>query len=259
MLKAAVDLFETCVYTQDFVVCGSLPLPPRLDTAKMLNRADRTCLTLVDTFMIQHDAYYDALLKQTQQGSEMLPEAFKAQQDANMLSPLTLGATLSPTRPAVPDTAAPTVGTTVGNVGRADTNPHSAESIIKDTIDESLGLTDDEPLNMFSIPKERIVWIQGGRIDEPISGPLPQRTVYLLYNNYVIYGDMQLAPQMRFSDHLSNTLASHAFQSLRNVKLANIVNSHDLSAAPVVATYDFLTVNLHCIGGAFELGSGQSS
>ncbi|MEM6431204.1 MAG: hypothetical protein AAF708_18345 [Deinococcota bacterium] len=243
MLKAAVDLFETCVYTQDFVVCGSLPLPPRLDTAKMLNRADRTCLTLVDALMIQHDAYYDALLEQTRQGSEMSPQTLKAQQDASTLSPLTLGTTPSPVPPAVPAATS------------EDVPAQSSEAVIKDTIDESLGLTDHEPLNMFSIPKERIVWIQGGRIDEPISGPVPQRTVYLLYSNYVIYGDMQLAPQMRFSDHLSNTLASHAFQSLRDVKLANIADSHDLSAAPVVATYDFLTVNLHCMGGAFELGS----
>ncbi|MEM7734232.1 MAG: hypothetical protein AAF267_00415 [Deinococcota bacterium] len=251
MLKAAVDLFETCVYTQDFVVCGSLPLPPRLDTAKMLNRADRTCLTLVDALMIQHDAYYDALLKQTRQGSEMSPETIKAQQDASMLSPMTLGATPSPVSPAVPDTP-------VSPPESADARTPQAQSdeiIIKDTIDESLGLTDHEPLNMFSIPKERIVWMQGGRVDEPISGPVAQRTVYFLYTNYVIYGEMQLAPQMRFSDHLSNTIASHAFQSLRNVKLANIADSHDLSAAPVVATYDFLTVNLHCIGGAFELGN----
>ena len=313
MLKTAVDHFGACVHTKDFVVFGKLPLPPSLDTAKMLNRTDRTYLTLVDTSMMQHGhyrAYIDRYLDLEQlpnqdiaspihtgsahtgsahtASSSSEPAAEPANEQTTRPGQLTPSAVpdINPKPPTPPD-AATAAGIPVGRSGR--TGAYMVEDLLKNTTDQSeppntptapienTKNTDNPdnandgfeaaketveedvvnqraPLNMTSLPKERILWVQGGRVDALSSG-VALRTVYLLYTDYVIYGDMQLAPQMRFSDHLANTIKTHPFQVLRNVHLAETSGSSYFSNAPVLAKLDFLTVNLHSIGGAFELSS----
>lgn len=301
MLKAAVDHFGACIHTKDFVVFGKLPLPPSLDTAKMLNRTDRTYLTLVNTSMMQHGHYYaniahyldlDTLPNQPIASPAQI--AHNTTQDAAdkpiprapaSLAPASVQ-DIRPKPPTAPPDAATVAGIPVGRAGRTGTymvddllkqtaessnNPDNSDPTAKtfsqpdnpqdtqdskDTVDSanSSPNSNNEPINMTSLPKERILWLQGGRVDD-VSSSVALRTVYLLYTNYVIYGDMQLAPQMRFSDHLSNTIKTHPFQVLRNVHLADAKDSSYFSDASVLATFDFLTVNLHSIGGAFELGS----
>jgi hypothetical protein len=305
MLKAAVDHFGACVHTKDFVVFGKLPLPPSLDTAKMLNRTDRAYLTLVDTSMMQHSHYYQNIrhyldlthLPEQNIVSPIPPEERAEQEGGSSTPPTHAAGQLAPSsaqninpKPAPPpDTALPDAATAagipVGRSGRtgaymvddllkhtdpapeplaAETSTQDAnKDTNKDTNNANTNKTTVEetssqnaPLNMTSLPKERILWLQGGRVDE-LSSSVALRTVYLLYTNYVLYGDMQLAPQMRFSDHLTNTIKTHPFQVLRNVHLAETRDSSYFSDAPVLASFDFLTVNLHSIGGAFELGSSS--
>lgn len=324
MLKAAVDHFGACVHTKDFVVFGRLPLPPSLDTAKMLNRTDRTYLTLVDTSMMQHRHYraniaryldleqlpnqdianpiytgsaHTGSSRTASSSGESALEPANEQTPTGQLTPSAVP-DINPKPPTPPD-AATAAGIPVGRSGR--TGAYMVEDLLKNATDQSEppntptaatentdspNSTDNAnhannanhadnvdngfeaaketveedvvnqraPLNMTSLPKERILWVQGGRVDALSSG-VALRTVYLLYTDYVIYGDMQLAPQMRFSDHLTNTIKTHPFQVLRNVHLAETSSSSYFSNAPVLAKLDFLTVNLHSIGGAFELSS----
>lgn len=294
MLKAAVDHFGACVHTKDFVVFGKLPLPPSLDTAKMLNRTDRAYLTLVDISMMQHSHYYHNIqqyldlthLPEQSSASPIPPEAeHKGGSSTPSTHPAQTGQLApssaqninpKPATPTAPPDAATAAGIPVGRSGRtgaymvddllkhADTAPEppppadtSNQDANKATLEETTSQHgQNAPLNMTSLPKERILWLQGGRVDE-LSSSVALRTVYLLYTNYVIYGDMQLAPQMRFSDHLTNTIKTHPFQVLRNVHLAKTSGSSYFSNAPVLASFNFLTVNLHSIGGAFELSSNS--
>lgn len=293
MLKAAVDHFGACVHTKDFVVFGKLPLPPSLDTAKMLNRTDRTYLTLVDTSMMQHGHYRANIghyldLEQLPNQKIASPIRSEDKPATNADNQQTQAATgqLTPStaqevnpKPPTPPDAATAAGIPVGRSGRTgaymvedllknttspaeDPNPQNGNTsnntnnrveASQETIEED-AINQHAPLNMTSLPKERILWVQGGRVDELSSG-VALRTVYLLYTDYVIYGDMQLAPQMRFSDHLTNTIKTHPFQVLRNVYITETSDSSYFSDAPVLAKLDYLTVNLHSIGGAFELGS----
>jgi hypothetical protein len=239
--------------------------------------------------MMQHGHYYQniqqyldlAHLPEQGIASPIRPEEDGSSDSAPAAHPVQSGR-LAPSsaqdvspKPTAPPDAATAAGIPVGRSGRtgaymvddllkhADGMPDMSpapdsgnpDANTKATIEETT--VQDAPLNMTSLPKERILWLQGGRVDE-LSSSVALRTVYLLYTNYVIYGDMQLSPQMRFSDHLTNTIKTHPFQVLRNVHLAETSNSSYFSDAPVLASFDFLTVNLHSIGGAFELGSVSS-
>ncbi|HEX7022652.1 MAG TPA: hypothetical protein VF171_07330 [Trueperaceae bacterium] len=106
--------------------------------------------------------------------------------------------------------------------------------------------------DFLAIPKERILWMAGGRHnDKQIMTGAQSRSVYLLYPDFFLRGELKTPPNARLSDYLTG---AKPFLVLFGAELGTPAAGKPLADASTHERFVFAVVNTRKLGGIFDIG-----
>jgi len=108
--------------------------------------------------------------------------------------------------------------------------------------------------HFLALPKRGVRWLVGGEADEASPGiELETRKLFALFEDYVLSGNLRLAPGARVSDYLIGGDGLRPFQNLFDAELRLPQRGITLVELPVAQRFPFVTVNFGAVGGLFDV------
>jgi hypothetical protein len=107
------------------------------------------------------------------------------------------------------------------------------------------------------VPKDSVLWV-GGLEGKPLARQ-NVRNLYLIYDHYVLKGEVSLPGTARLSDFLSRTIHEKPFQYLFNVEVRVPEAGKPLLALPVTQWFQLALVNISKASGLFDIAEDNSS
>jgi hypothetical protein len=106
------------------------------------------------------------------------------------------------------------------------------------------------------VPKDTVLWVGdlGGKdlVRQHV------RNLYLIYDHYVLKGEVSLPASVRLSDFLSRTVQEKPFQYLFNVEVRVPDAGKPLLELPVVEWLELTLVNLSKASGLFDIAEDNT-
>lgn len=112
-------------------------------------------------------------------------------------------------------------------------------------------------LEYLIIPKETVLWV-GGLEGRDVSRQ-PVRNLYLLYEHYVLKGEVSLPGNARLSDFLSRTVHEKPFQYLFNVEVRLPQMGKPLLEVPIAERLECVLVNIGKAAGLFDISEDKGN
>jgi hypothetical protein len=111
----------------------------------------------------------------------------------------------------------------------------------------------EETLPFLTVPKERILWVVGGRSSErrEMQSARESRTITLLYPDHFLQGEIGVMPGARVSDYLVGT-GQKRFQNLYNASVGNLRRGTPIAKSTHAERFAFVTVNLRNVASIFD-------
>ena len=106
------------------------------------------------------------------------------------------------------------------------------------------------------IPKDTVLWVGGLEGKDLVRQHV--RNLYLIYDHYVLKGEVSLPANARLSDFLSRTVHEKPFQYLFNVEVRLPEAGRPLLESPVAEWLELTLVNLSKASGLFDIAEDNS-
>jgi hypothetical protein len=107
------------------------------------------------------------------------------------------------------------------------------------------------------LPKDSVLWV-GGLEGKHLSRQ-NVRNLYLIYDQYILKGEISLPTTLRLSDFLSRTTHEKPFQYLFNVEVRIPEAGKPLLQLPVLERIELALVNIAKASGLFDIAEDNSS
>ncbi len=107
------------------------------------------------------------------------------------------------------------------------------------------------------LPKENVLWIAEPEADN-LEIRRSYRNLYLLYNDYVLKGEVNIPSNVRLSDFLTRSVNEKPFQYLYRVEVRLPKADTPLSDSKPVAQLEVALVNLRNVAGFYDISEDNS-
>ncbi len=101
------------------------------------------------------------------------------------------------------------------------------------------------------IPKDTVLWVGGLEGKELLRQHV--RNLYLIYDHYVLKGEVSIPPNVRLVDFLSRAVHEKPFQYLFNVEVRLPEGGKPLLQTPVIERLELGLVNIAKASGLFDI------
>ncbi len=113
--------------------------------------------------------------------------------------------------------------------------------------------------DFVALPKDQIQVVIGGIPDEgPPGVSRESRTLFMLYRNYAVRGEIRITPNARISDYLVGTSHQRPFQNLFEAAVTVPEPGVHLMDLKAIQRHSFVTVNLRAVGGMFDISESRT-
>jgi hypothetical protein len=107
------------------------------------------------------------------------------------------------------------------------------------------------------LPKETVLWIAEPESDD-LEVRRSYRNLYVLFNQYILKGEVNIPSNVRLSDFLVRSVAEKPFQYLYRVEVRKPDPSRALTESNIVSRLEVDLVNLRNIAGFYDVSEDSS-
>jgi hypothetical protein len=101
------------------------------------------------------------------------------------------------------------------------------------------------------IPKDSVLWVAGLEAKDLVRRDI--RNLYLIYDQYILKGEVSIPANVRLSDFLSRAVHEKPFQYLFNLEMRVPQEGKPLLESPVAERLEVALVNVSKASGLFDI------